>query len=102
MNAPTRSEFQIAMKQREGADERMDQIRELLFGEQQKLNDDRFVELTLRLREIEATVTRRLDTLQARLDALASEVKADQRSAFDEISRGVEELGARIRHISRD
>lgn len=102
MNAPTRSEFQIAMKPREGGDERMDQIRELLFGEQQKLTEARFVELTLRLREIEATVTRRLDTLQARLDALASEVKADQRSAFDELSRGVEELGTRIRHIGRD
>lgn len=102
MNAPSRSEFLITTKPRESGDERMDQIRDLLFGEQQKQNEARFAELTLRLREIEAMATRRLDTLQARLDALESDVKAGQRTAFDELSRGVEELGARIRRIGHD
>ena len=44
----------------------------------------------------------RIDALQARFDALAGETQADRRSAFDELARGVQDLGERIRQIPRD
>lgn len=102
MNAPSRSDFPPPPFARDPNDDRMDQIRELLFGEFQKQNEARFVEVTLRLREIETLFTRRLDAMQAQLDALAGEVNAGQRAAFDELSRGVQDLGDRIRRIARD
>ena len=71
MNAPSRSDFLPLPLSRDPvsqdqSDDRMDQIRELLFGELQKQNDARFVELTLRLREVETVFSRRLDAMQAR------------------------------------
>jgi hypothetical protein len=101
MNAPFRTDFTVIPANREATDDRMDQIRDLLFGELQKQNDARFVEMTLRLREIETVFARRLDTLQSRLDALSSEISAGHRSAFDDLSRGVQDLGERIRRISQ-
>ena len=107
MNAPSRSDFLPIPLSRDPlsqdqSDDRMDQIRELLFGELQKQNDARFVELTLRLREVETVFSRRLDAMQVRLDALAGELNAEQRASFDELSRGVQDLGDRIRRIARD
>lgn len=79
-------------------DEKMEQIRELLFGEYERANDARFSELEARVKELEVNVHQRLDALQARLVALAADVSSDQRSAFDELARGIAELGERIRN----
>jgi hypothetical protein len=102
MNATTLSELRQGLTTRDLQDERMDQIRELLFGDYQRLSDERLAMMEVRLRELETVLNRRLDALQARLDALAGEVQANQRSSFDELSRGVQDLGERIRRIARD
>lgn len=87
---------------RDPADEKMEQIRDLLFGEHQRQSEQRIAELETRIRELETTISHRLDALQARFDALAGETQAERRSAFDELARGVHELGERIRQIPRD
>ena len=43
---------------------------------------------------------RKLEAIQTRLEALASENAAERRSSFDELSRSIFELGDRIRRIS--
>jgi hypothetical protein len=87
---------------RDPADEKMEQIRDLLFGEYQRQSEVRIAQLEMRIRDLESGVQRRLDALQARLDALVGESHAERRSAFDDLARGVQELGERIRQIPRD
>lgn len=87
---------------RDAADEKMEQIRDLLVGEYQRDVTVRLAQLEARIRELETDVTHRLDALQARIEAMAGETQADRRSAFDELARGVQELGERIRLIPRD
>ncbi len=87
---------------RDPADEKMEQIRDLLFGEYQRQSDLRINQLEARIRDLEASLGHRLDALQARFDALAGETQSDHRTAFDELARGVQELGERIRQIPRD
>lgn len=87
---------------REVTDEKMDQIRDLLFGEFQRQNEQRVNQLEARIRQLETDVQRRLDALQARLEALSGESQAERRSAFDELARGIHDLGERIRQIPRD
>ena len=102
MNATTFNELRAAAEDAEGPDEKMDQVRELLFGDHQRQSEGRFQLIEGRIRELELSLHRRLDALQARLDALGAEVDANQRTAYDEIARGIDDLGQRIRRISRD
>jgi hypothetical protein len=44
---------------------------------------------------------RRFDALSAQVEALANDLAADRRTAFDELAHGVAELGERIRHLSQ-
>ncbi len=74
----------------DSTDAQMEQIRELLVGDIVRRADARIEALEARLREFEA-----------RLEALGAEQTAGRRSAFDELSRSVAELGERIRHLAQ-
>jgi TolA-binding protein len=102
MNAMMIGESNSSAASRDPADEKMEQIRDLLFGEYQRQSEVRIAQLEMRIRDLESGVQRRLDALQARLEALAGESHAERRSAFDDLARGVQELGERIRQIPRD
>jgi len=80
----------------------MEQIRDLLVGDLVRRTDARLQELEARIAELEATIGSRLTALNARLEALSGEVGASRRATFDELARGVAELGEKIRKISRD
>ncbi len=101
MNAPSLSELRTASVQRDASDEKMEQIRELLIGQHVRDSTTRIAALESRMRDIEVTLSRRLDALSARLEAMAAETGAERRNSFDELSRGVAELGEHIRKISR-
>jgi len=75
---------------RDSRDDQMDQIRDLLFGEYKRLSDERL-----------AAIEARLSTLEARVSALAGEQVAQRRDTLDDLSRGIEELGAYVRRLSR-
>jgi hypothetical protein len=102
MNSMTIGEIRNAAGGRDPSDEKMEQIRDLLFGEFQRQSEGRINQLETRIRDLETNLQRKLDALQARFDALTGETQADRRSAFDELARGVQELGERIRQIPRD
>ena len=86
---------------RDPLDDRMDQIRELLFGEFKRESDARIALIEARVRELETGLHRKLDAIQARLDSLGGEIRQDRNAAFDDLSQSVAELADRIRRISR-
>lgn len=86
---------------RELLDDKMEQIRELLYGEFKRDNDARIALLEARVRELESGLHRKLDAIQSRLETLTVEIKSDRLAAFDQLASAVTELGDRVRHISR-
>lgn len=74
------------------SDQKMEQIRQLLFG-------DKMDALEARQVAFENNVLQRLDTLSHRLDALSRDVMSDRRAAFDELARAMHDLGNRVRGI---
>ena len=83
-------------------DDKMQQIRDLLFGEFKRDSDQRLALIEARVRELEQGLHRKLDAIQARLDALSGDMVADRRQSFDELSRQVVALGEKIGHIGRE
>ena len=103
MNATSLAELRNGAAGRDATDDaRMDQIRELLFGDFKRENDARMALLEARVREIEQALHRRVDLLQTRLDALVGETGAQRRQAHEELSRGLVELSDRIRRLNQD
>lgn len=81
------------------SDEKMDQVREILFGEYQRRTDAHIELLEERIRELELSLHRRLDALQARIDAVNAETDAAQRTSLEEIAQGMHELSERVRGL---
>ncbi|MEO0791600.1 MAG: hypothetical protein AAFY27_03560, partial [Pseudomonadota bacterium] len=69
MNATNLQELRGANGQ--VADEKLDQVREILFGEYQRRAEAHIAMLEERVRDLELSVHRRLDAIQARVDSLA-------------------------------
>ena len=99
MNATSYAEFRTAVGQAVQHDDKMDQVRELLFGEYQRQNEAKMALLEARIRELELGFHRRLDAIEQRMEGIAGKVDADHRSAFDELARGIAELGDRVRRV---
>jgi len=78
-------------------DEKMDQVRELLFGEFEQQTEMRVKELEARVRELEVGLHRRLDAMQARMEALSGELDSNQRVANEELAAGLQEVADRVR-----
>lgn len=86
---------------RDPLDDKMEQIRELLFGEFKRDSDARMALIEARVRELEAGLHRKLDQIHARLETLGTDMRADRHTAFDELSQSVTDLAERIRRIGR-
>ena len=100
MNAPTFPDLKSGSGKM--TDEKMEQIRDLLFGDYVRESEARIALLEDRVRDLELSLHRRLDALQARLDAMSAQSDATQRQAMDEIARGMYDLSARIKRIKFD
>ncbi len=96
MNATTLDELRAAATNREIRDEKMEQVRQLLYGDHAREVSTRFMLLESRVRELEVGFARQIEALSARLDQLAGSTEQDRRAAFEELSRNVQELGERI------
>lgn len=102
MNATSLGELRNAAASAEAKDDKLEQIRDLLHGEFKRDHDGRLKALEARVTELTGDLQRKLDVLQARVEAMASENVAERRSSFDELSRSIFELGDRIRRISHN
>ncbi|MDX2288057.1 MAG: hypothetical protein NW217_04470 [Hyphomicrobiaceae bacterium] len=101
MNATSLDELRGGPAMRAVTDEKMEQVRELLIGDLMRQTESRLATMDARIRSLEVDLGQKIDGLRARLDALAGEVAGDQRSAFDDLARGIDELGQRVRRLSR-
>lgn len=104
MNATTFAEFRASagpapQNPANQNDDKMDQIRELVFGDYQRQTEARFAMLEVRIRELELAMHHRLDGIQGRVELLAGQAGAEQRAAFDELARSIADLGERVRRI---
>jgi hypothetical protein len=97
MNASPYADLRAATSPANQNDDKMGQVRELLLGEYQRQCDERFAVLEERLKDAEVGLQRRLDEMQARIEQLSGQSEANQRAAFEELARGIAELGDRIR-----
>jgi DNA anti-recombination protein RmuC len=100
MNATSLGELRNGAAPAEATDDKIEQIRDLLYGEFKRDHDVRLKALESRVKELEGDLQRKLEAIQTRVEALASENAAERRSSFDELSRSIFELGDRIRRIS--
>lgn len=101
MSSSPFGDFRNGIAANEQFDDKMHQIRELLFGEFKRDSDARLALIEAQVRELEQGVHRKLDAIQARLDELATDVAAERRQSFDDLSRAVLELGQRIGQITK-
>lgn len=101
MNVSSPTDLWTGSAIRPFSDEKMDQVRDLLFGDYKRQMDMQLAAMDTRLREMESVLSRRLADLEARLEALDSRSGEDRRSAFEDLARNVTELGQRIRDIAR-
>ena len=99
MNAPTIGELRNAG--RELADERMEQVRELLVGDVVRTLELRISALEARINEAEIGLARQLDALETRIQELAGSAEDDRRAAFEALAGSISDLGEQIRRISR-
>ena len=81
-------------------DNKMEQIRDLLYGEFKRDSDARIALIESRVRELETGLHRKLDAIQVQIEALSGTIQSDRKTSFDELSQSVLELGERIRAIS--
>jgi hypothetical protein len=99
MNATSYAEFRAAAGPANLNDDKMDQVRELLFGEYQRQSEARLALLEARVRELELSLQRRLEALEGRVEQIVNRVDAEQRATVEELGRGIADLGERIRRI---
>ncbi len=90
-----------ALSVRELADERMEQVRELLVGDAVRHLEARLAELETRVAETELGVVRQLDALEAKIMGLAGGAEEDRRASFEALASSISDLGEQIRRISR-
>lgn len=87
--------------QHDGQDARLEKVRDLLMGDHARETDARIAALLSRIEHLEMAVSRQLDALSARIEALAGSTEADRRAGFAELAKHVEGLSERIRTLSR-
>lgn len=99
MNATSLSELRGSG--RDLPDEKMDQIRELLVGDSVRRVEARLTMMEARVSDLEVSISRQLDALEARIEAFAGSSEGERRANFEALARSVGELGEQIRRISR-
>lgn len=100
MNAPSLNEIRGAVN-RDITDEKMDQVREILLGDALRHMEARIASLETRLNDIEVSVGRQLDALEARIDTLGGAADGQRREAFESLATSVATLSEQIHRISR-
>ncbi|MCH9808355.1 MAG: hypothetical protein K0U74_11535 [Alphaproteobacteria bacterium] len=101
MTATSLDALRTGAPQRQVNDEKMQQVRDILVGEDLRRTEDRLTAIETQLRTLETDISRRLDAMQARIEALSGEVAGERRAAFDELAQGISDLGSHIKKISR-
>lgn len=99
MNAPSLNEIR-GTSGRDMTDEKLDQIREIVVGDAFRRVESRLTHLENRFNDLEVSVARQLDALEARIESLAAASDGDRRETFEALAASVASLSEQIRRIS--
>jgi len=102
MSAPSLTELKKSVSSQKLTDEKMEQVREILFGDYERQIEDRVTVLEERIESLELSLNGRLDALQVRLDAVLAKIDATQLQALSEIGHGLQELAERVKSVKPD
>lgn len=80
---------------------KIEQVRELLFGEAKRVQDARTAAMEARIRDVELAFEQRLQALEARFAQIAERMATREREAFGELARGLDELSERVKRLIR-
>jgi hypothetical protein len=100
MNAPSFNDL-ISADGRDAADEKMQQVRELLFGDAIRIMETRIHALERRLNDFEVGLVRQLDALETRMQTFAGSAETDRQAAFEALARSIGDLSEQVRRIAR-
>ena len=100
MNAPSFNDL-ISADGRDAADEKMQQVRELLFGDAIRIMETRIHALERRLNDFEVGLVRQLDALETRMQTFAGSAETDRQAAFEVLARSIGDLSEQVRRIAR-
>ncbi len=82
-----------------GVSDAMTQVRELLFGEVQRTNDDHFDKLSRQMEAMRTEIEDRLDRIEQRVDQLSRETKEEQNAVIVSIGAAIESVGQQIAQL---
>lgn len=102
MSTSPLGEFRNGLGASEPFDDKMQQIRELLFGEFKRDSDARLALVEARVRELEQGIHRRLDAIQSSIEALSRDAINDRRRSLDQLAESIAELGEKVRRIGSE
>lgn len=100
MNAPPFNDLRVG-DGRDPADEKMDQVRELLFGDSIRQLESRMRLLEGRLNDFELGLSRQLDAIETRIQTFAGSADTDRQAAFEALARSIGDLSEQVRRIAR-
>ncbi len=80
----------------------MQKVRDLLFGEAQRVTEQRLQLMERRLGDIEGSIASQLRQITRRLDEISVDMPANQRAAMLSLSRAVSGLGEEIARLAID
>lgn len=101
MNATSLSELRQQADQQTGQDQRMEQVRQLLFGDAVQALEVRIAALEANLKTLDQAVAEKLESIAGRVDALAGDLDTSHRTAFEQLSKSLLDLGERVRGIAK-
>lgn len=74
----------------------MDQVRDLLFGQVQRGNDEKITELAERLEEMNTEIISRLEALDEKFTRITESLNDDRVQCMQEVGVGFAEIGKQI------
>jgi len=98
-----KSETVDAIAAEAGTADTIIQVRELLFGAEKRATDSRFAQLDAKLEKLiedmRADMTQKFSELELRVETLARDVEDRRLTSIDDIGAAISGLGATIRNL---
>jgi len=83
-----------------GVDPTIEQVRELLFGQAQRTNEQRDKELNQTIDALRREMMERFAAMEARMDELAHETTRRHSTTVEAIGSAIADLGAHVRKLA--
>jgi len=100
MSRAEQEEPKASQKAEAPVDPTMEQVRELLFGQTQRANEQRDKELNATIDALRREMLERFAAMEARMDEAAHETAQRHAASVDAIGAAIAEVGAHVRKLA--